>query len=350
MVSLYISAAIALAQAAGTPAPVAPAPPRINVVTMPRGPYQPAQPQTSPASWVTSFDYPSQALRAELTGVVLVELHVNRWGSLADCVIAASSGHAILDEETCRLVMRRARFFPATDGEARPIAGKLSMRFAWALPDVPVPPSQTRYRIATDTYPRGPRLENADWAVVRLEDYPADAYARKSEGPSLIALDIDAAGRITACTVRQSSGDPVLDRATCALALKRASFAPGSDMAGRNAAGRVLTGIDWRISAISDRPAPPPRPAILPQIPFRLTGQSSVTFDAHADGTITGCTSSGDRLDGPGRQFFNLCDLVQRYPALRYEPLVDEASNPVDATVTVKFAVDVVQKGNVPGK
>ncbi|MFM5930174.1 MAG: energy transducer TonB [Novosphingobium sp.] len=347
---VFLRTALAFAQVAGNLVPPVPSPPPVNVITMPRGPNLPAQPQSAPGSWINSFDYPSKALREELTGAVLAELHVNRWGSVADCVIVGSSGHAILDEETCRLVVRRARFFPATDASGKAIAGTATLRFVWALPDGPAPQGQTQYRIATDGYPRGPRLENPDWSVLRAGDYPADALARKSEGPSLIALDIDAAGKVTGCSVRQSSGDPVLDQAACKLAMQRARFVPGADVAGRNAAGRALTGVDWRLSAISDRPVSPPRVAVSPTIPFRRPGVATISFDAHADGTVSNCQSTGDRLDGMGRQFFAMCDLAQRYPAFKYEPLVDAASNPVDARVTVKYAIEVAEKPKTPGK
>src|SRR6218665_2009918 len=94
------------------PPPSAPPPPRFT----PKG----ATAKGNAASWATTNDYPSRALREEREGTTGFRVTVGPDGRVADCQITSSSGHADLDEATCANVRRRARFNPAMDGEGNP--------------------------------------------------------------------------------------------------------------------------------------------------------------------------------------------------------------------------------------
>ncbi len=109
-----------------TPAPPPPPPPKPAVDVQPRG---------NPGSWVTSDDYPSRALREERQGTVGVRLSVGPDGKVTNCAVSSSSGHADLDSEACRLLMRRARFKPATGTDGNPMASSWSSRFVWRIPE-----------------------------------------------------------------------------------------------------------------------------------------------------------------------------------------------------------------------
>lgn len=67
----------------------------------------------------TPDDYPRDALQKGESGRVSFVLDVNSEGRVTACTITASSGSSSLDEATCRLARRRARFEPARD-EQRP--------------------------------------------------------------------------------------------------------------------------------------------------------------------------------------------------------------------------------------
>ena len=111
------------------PAPVAPAappPPRIQ----PKG----AQPKGNPASWATTNDYPTRALREERAGTTSFRVSVGPDGRVSSCSVTSSSGSPDLDEATCSNVTRRARFSPATDGEGNPTSGSYSNRIRWVIP------------------------------------------------------------------------------------------------------------------------------------------------------------------------------------------------------------------------
>ena len=91
-------------------------------------------PATSPGTWVSAEDYPVGALRSELQGTTEFKVNVGAGGRVKACRIVASSGSSELDEATCRLVTRRAKFIAATNSRGATIAGTYSNRVRWALP------------------------------------------------------------------------------------------------------------------------------------------------------------------------------------------------------------------------
>lgn len=85
-----------------------------------------------PASWVGGDDWPSAALREGREGIASYSIDVGTDGMPVACAITASSGHADLDETTCTLLMRRARFHAAKDGKGNPIRSVYTGRMRWA--------------------------------------------------------------------------------------------------------------------------------------------------------------------------------------------------------------------------
>ena len=60
--------------------------------------------------------YPPAALRDGASGQVIVVVTVDPEGKPTACRMVASSGNAALDEATCRILERRARYKPADAG------------------------------------------------------------------------------------------------------------------------------------------------------------------------------------------------------------------------------------------
>lgn len=73
-------------------------------------------------SWVTPDDYPAAALRAEEAGKVRFRLEVSGSGVPTNCAVIASSGSVSLDETTCSLLLKRARFVGARGPGGDPLA------------------------------------------------------------------------------------------------------------------------------------------------------------------------------------------------------------------------------------
>ncbi|MBD3728660.1 MAG: energy transducer TonB [Sphingomonadales bacterium] len=110
------------------PAPPAPPPPP---KVQPKGP----EPRGNPGNWATPNDYPSRALREEREGVAGFTVTVDASGKVASCQITRSSGHADLDDATCKNITRRGRFKPATDGNGSPTTGTWSSSVRWQIPE-----------------------------------------------------------------------------------------------------------------------------------------------------------------------------------------------------------------------
>jgi protein TonB len=101
-----------------------PDPPR---VAPPAPPAPPAAAPPSPATpkgrgnVFSDDDFPDASRRAEEQGVTRVSYVIGTDGKVSSCTVTQSSGFARLDDATCKIIMRRFRFNPATrDGQPVP--------------------------------------------------------------------------------------------------------------------------------------------------------------------------------------------------------------------------------------
>lgn len=94
-----------------------------------------AKPRNDPSRWLTNADYRPSWTRQELAGLAKFRLDIAASGKVTNCTVTGSTGHAALDEATCSLVTRRARFEPArgTNGEA--VTGSYIGSVLWELPE-----------------------------------------------------------------------------------------------------------------------------------------------------------------------------------------------------------------------
>ena len=54
---------------------------------------------------------------------------------MTNCTITSSTGHPDLDEATCRLLPRRARFTPAKGSDGNEMPDTYTGRITWRLPE-----------------------------------------------------------------------------------------------------------------------------------------------------------------------------------------------------------------------
>lgn len=94
-----------------------------------------ARPRNDPGAWLRDSDYRSTWIRRELTGVARFRLDISATGQVTGCRILGSTGHTDLDEATCKLVQRRAKFQPARGGNGEPVAGSYTSSVRWQLPE-----------------------------------------------------------------------------------------------------------------------------------------------------------------------------------------------------------------------
>ena len=109
----------------------------------------------------------------------------------------------------------------------------------FGIPD-PKPP-------ATPFEPVGatPRGKPGTW--VTNADYRPRWIREELTGSARFTLSIDAAGKVTGCTITRSTGHAALDTTTCELVTKRARFDAARDGNGKPVAGSFSSTIRWNI-------------------------------------------------------------------------------------------------------
>lgn len=113
-----------------------PDPPRVAPPAPPAPPAAVAPP--SPATpkgrgnVFSDDDFPDASRRAEEQGVTRVSYVVDPTGKVSSCTVTQSSGFPRLDDATCKIIMRRFRFNPATrDGQ--PVSETKNQPVRWRL-------------------------------------------------------------------------------------------------------------------------------------------------------------------------------------------------------------------------
>ena len=78
-------------------------------------------------------------------------------------------------------------------------------------------------------------------SVFSTDDYPPDALAAGVGGTAQAELTIGPDGRVTGCSLVQSTGNGSLDRTTCNILQRRVKFTPAKDSNGNSTSGTYLT-------------------------------------------------------------------------------------------------------------
>jgi TonB family protein len=99
----------------------------------------------------------------------------------------------------------------------------------------------------------GLRSEHKQRATANLvdlfkdSDYPVAAAQGRFEGTVKVALLIDETGKLSDCSVVQTTGVALLDAQACALIKKRAKFQPAMGPDGKPAKDALFQRITWRM-------------------------------------------------------------------------------------------------------
>ena len=257
---MLISLALALAAEAAAYAPAPPPPPiyRDGPVAAPPPPPPPPPkrwPKSAPARQIAGTigpdDYPAAAVAAGAEGSVTIRIAVLKDGRVGDCVAAISSGNADLDAASCRLARERFRFRPATDRKGRPISSLATRRIVWTQPGPPPAPAPPGVTV---------RARPVETPKLVLADYPEEAKRLRVGGDVRMLLVVGADGRPKKCDIAVSSGQPSLDRASCAIALERIRYEPARDASGRAVEDADYYEIEWRFIRSPAPPAPSTSP------------------------------------------------------------------------------------------
>jgi len=116
-----------------------PEPPRFTPPAPKAAPAPPLSPPTPATAkgrgnTFSDDDFPDASRRAEEQGVTRVSYVIDSTGKVSNCTVTQSSGSPRLDDATCKIIMRRFRFNPATrDGQ--PVTETKSQPVRWQLKD-----------------------------------------------------------------------------------------------------------------------------------------------------------------------------------------------------------------------
>jgi hypothetical protein len=96
-------------------------------------------------------------------------------------------------------------------------------------------------QLPTPMHPRGLS------GYVTNADYPVYDIRGRGTGTTIVRLDIDRNGQVSACTPLVGSGDRTLDFRTCSIFSRRARFRPALDAGGAPTEAPLVTSISWRL-------------------------------------------------------------------------------------------------------
>ncbi len=169
------------------------------------------------AAWFSTDDYPAEALAVEAEGTAAVQYDIDAQGRVIFCTVTQTSGSAVLDETTCRLMKERARFVPALDARGRPVASKGERRVTWQMPKrvaSPMPLSilPVRVTMTTDVDEQGVR-SNCEIGQVGFSTFqvPAAEMGMTCENNEFLGGDVRFIG---------DDGKPVKARVQISVELK----------------------------------------------------------------------------------------------------------------------------------
>lgn len=109
-----------------------------------------AAPFASLVNYLTTDDYPAEAVAKGEQGTVAFRLAIGVDGRVHGCTITASSGSAILDTASCRIMVARARFHSATDASGKPVQDIFESKISWRMPQTGHP-QDVQARSGVDT-------------------------------------------------------------------------------------------------------------------------------------------------------------------------------------------------------
>ena len=90
-------------------------------------------PTPTPLHWIRNDDYPRQYIEAGRSFEIDIRATVRPDGTIQDCSVEKSSGDQAFDKFNCVLLIKRAKFKPATDVHGQPAFGVFRTRTKWML-------------------------------------------------------------------------------------------------------------------------------------------------------------------------------------------------------------------------
>lgn len=242
-----------------------------------------------PESWFTVADNLPEATRLGLEGNVTAALNVSETGKVTACNIDKSSGHALLDEHSCKLLLTRARLQPATDDEGNPTAGVYLHPIRWNL------------------------ITHTNWAANGIITAEA-SYSPARESDKTCYPEIQG----------QMSQDML--QMACFILINQAKTV--FEESGHSNAPPIKVGFALAVSPIGNEP----RSSTSPFPDMSEISKSHAKVTVNAKGERTDCAMI--QTNGPSRLIFPICTQLS---AFRYIVISDQAASPTSLHQTVTY-------------
>lgn len=299
---------------------------------------RPGSPAGNPGSWVTSADYPVAAILEGLEGTTVFRLHYNADGRPYRCELNGSSGHDVLDEQTCKLLLRRARFTPGRDAKGQAVGGIYNNRIRWNLPEGEAPFSGVT-ATAGASLPQPPRLAPAMNNLDIVALYPPAARAAGEEGFVGMRIDVDTVGRVSHCVVETPSGSDALDAASCEVMREHGRFIPARAVDGKSTAGRLPVRFHWRLPVEATEKGNVITQASPVKFPFTDPGTTWLRISVSAEGEIEDCAFKAEGRKGEMPPGQTPCDFFVK--GKRFTPFEDSEGRPVARQIILESQLAV---------
>ena len=162
--------------------------------------------------------YPGAALYKGLEGDVVIKVCVDEKGKTTSAELSKSSGHKELDDAAVSWVRQRARFLPAQASGKAVAVCNYAFNYTWTIDKKrPDRTGDDRFKDISD-YVEVTTLKPGAKPFIRsqppLPRYPAEALARKAEGPVGLVLCIAPDGTMASVSVQDFRVDKDLLAAT----------------------------------------------------------------------------------------------------------------------------------------
>jgi TonB family protein len=79
------------------------------------------RPKQMPGQWLSSFDYPRDAIAALKEGSVVTRLTADASGHVTDCTVVENTGTRSMEQPACTAAFKPGRFEPAIGADGRPV-------------------------------------------------------------------------------------------------------------------------------------------------------------------------------------------------------------------------------------
>lgn len=229
------------------------------------------EPLSDPDLLILIADFPAAAPEGEQAWVSY-RLIIDPFGAIVECsgrdAMRPPSEQAASPyvARTCDLLRERARFRPATDDRGQAISGEYLHHAGWARTDagagrmitttLPSWPQERVERVAPPSPPPRSATLRTDLVPHVARTYPSRALREGIEGTVQYAVVVGPDGRVTACSIQESSGSALLDERTCDVLQRYARYDPAIDNRGQLTSDRLFGIIEWQLPIPTAIPAP----------------------------------------------------------------------------------------------